>query len=146
MAKSRRNKTTYKKNSVITRSKKRIKEHGEVFTPPELVNKMLDKLPQDMWEENKTFIDNSCGNGNMLIEILKRKLKYKHNSRKALSTIYGVDIMKDNVVECKLRLLELVESLYIKTKEDAKRIISILNKNIVCADALTYDYSFDGSL
>ena len=124
------------------RSKKRVKEQGEVFTPPELVNEMLDKLPRNIWKENKTFIDNSCGNGNMLIEILKRKLKYKHNPRKALSTIYGVDIMKDNVAECKLRLLELVES-YIKTEEDAKKVISILNKNIVCTDALTYDYTFD---
>lgn len=102
---------------------------------------MLDKLPEEVWEEDKTFIDNSCGNGNMLVEVLKRKLVAQHNPFRALSTIYGVDIMQDNVAECKMRLLDLVEA-YIKTEEDAQRVIEILEKNIVCHDALTYDYSF----
>jgi len=120
------------------KSKKRVKELGEVFTPPELVNEMLDKLPKD-WKE-KTFLDNSCGNGNFLVEILKRKIEKGYDPIRALSTIYGVDIMEDNVAECKLRLLELVES-YIK--DDGTKVMDILNKNIVCHDALTYDYTFD---
>ena len=124
------------------RSKQRVKEQGEVFTPPELVNEMLDKLSKSTWQEDKTFIDNSCGNGNMLVEILKRKLKHRHNPFQALSTIYGVDIMEDNVAECKLRLLDLIEP-HIKTVKGSEKVISILNKNVVCADALTYDYNFN---
>ena len=54
------------------RSQQRKKDLGEVFTPSELVNEMLDKLPQDVWALEKTFCDNSCGNGNFLVAILER--------------------------------------------------------------------------
>ena len=119
--------------------KKRQKQTAEVFTPPGLVKEMLDKLPSSSWEEDRTFLDNSCGNGNFLVAILRRKLEAGHNYLKALSTIYGVDIMEDNVAECKLRLLEIVE-IYIE--DDGSEVIDILNKNIVCHDALTYDYQY----
>jgi type I restriction-modification system DNA methylase subunit len=118
----------------------RRKQTAEVFTPKELVKEMLDKLPEDSWNENKTFLDNSCGNGNFLVEILKKKISLKHNPIKALSTIYGVDIMEDNIAECKLRLLDIIEP-YIE--DDGTEVINILNKNIVCADALTYNYKFE---
>ncbi len=112
----------------------RIKQFGEVFTPIALVNEMLDKLPIDCWDCDKTFIDNSCGNGNFLVEILKRKLALRHEPLQALSTIYGVELLEDNTLECKHRLIELIED-----KEKAQLIV---DKNIVCADALKYDYTF----
>jgi type I restriction-modification system DNA methylase subunit len=114
------------------KSQERIKELGEVFTPSKLVLKMLAHLPRSVWQEGKTFIDPSCGNGNFLIEVAKRK---KHRGHKIiLETIFGVDIMPDNVAECKTRLLEIVGDT-----ESNRRVV---DKNIVCADGTTYDFSF----
>lgn len=122
------------------RTEERKKTLGEVFTPLPLVDEILDKLPEDSWQEEKTFLDNSCGNGNFLVEVYRYKVeKYKHDPTKALETIYGVDIMADNVAECKLRLLRMAKEYGVKGR-DIKRILS---KNIVCHDALTYDYSFE---
>ena len=111
------------------KTKERIKEFGEVFTPPELVNEMLDKLPySELCDPTKTIGDISgCGNGNFLIVVLERRIKTGIPHEDALKTIYGVDIMEDNVQECKERL-----SLGSKDKE----IWNILNHNIICADAL----------
>lgn len=122
----------------------RIAKYGEVFTPRELINEILDKLSESLWiDSSRTFLDNSCGNGNFLVEVLKRKLRYGHNPAQALSTIYGVDIMKDNIEECRERLLHIANVHYKSRYEfTKKRNEKIINRNIVCADALTYDYSF----
>ncbi|NJO62666.1 MAG: N-6 DNA methylase [Richelia sp. RM2_1_2] len=84
----------------------RKKELGEVFTPPELVEEILDKLPPDIWlDPTKTFIDPSgCGNGNFLIGVKNRLLKHNHTQNNILPRIFGVDIMEDNCVETILRL------------------------------------------
>lgn len=115
--------------------KARRKETAEDFTPLPLVNEMLDKLPKEVWDDpSKTFCDPAAGNGNFLIEILRRKLELKHDPLVALQSIYGVDLMADNVQEMKERLLSLIpESLH----KEAKKI---LNKNIICHDALTWDF------
>ena len=81
---------------------------------------------------SKTFLDPSCGNGQFLSEVLIRKLENGIDFEAALKTIYGVDIMFDNVLTCQNRLLCGVEELR-----------HIVEKNIVCADALSYDYSFE---
>jgi len=125
----------------------RIKEYGEVFTPPELVNEILDKLPEEVWEENKTFCDPSAGTGNFLIEIYKRKVeKYGHDPIKALSTIYGVELMEDNVIVCQARLMKLARQYLGEEKYNKKQIrnkvLRIIKKNIVRADALKYDFEF----
>lgn len=120
------------------RSEERKKTLGEVFTPLPLVDEILSKIPPESWQEDKTFLDNSCGNGNFLVEVYKYKVERGHDPTKALSTIYGVDIMKDNIAECKLRLYKLAKEYGANLKECQR----ILNKNIVCHDALTYDYEF----
>ena len=113
----------------------RRKETAEDFTPLELVNEMLSKLPQEVWiNPSKTFCDPAAGNGNFLIEVLRRKLDNGHDPLQALNTIYGVELMKDNVKEMRDRLLELIP---IELHEKAKRILYI---KIVCHDALTWDF------
>ncbi len=96
----------------LTKEKRKLrkKETAEIFTPKQLVKEMLDMLPTDVWIEDKenTFLDPSCGNGNFLAEILKRKLKLGHDPTIALKTIYGIDIMKDNIQECRDRLWQIV--------------------------------------
>ena len=113
----------------LVRSKARVKELGEVFTPAALVSEMLDKLPPDSWLPHKTFLEPSCGTGNFLVQILQRKLAAGHPPLQALSTIYGIDIMPDNIAESKRRLLEIVGEL--------PGAEALLDKNIIVADALS---------
>ena len=118
--------------SGIDRDSVRTKATQEVFTPTVLVQSILDEFPKDMFSDpTKTFLDNSCGDGQFLSEALIRKVEAGIDFETALSTIYGVDLMQDNVNLCRERLL--------CGREDLRHIV---DKNIVCADALTYDYSF----
>jgi len=115
--------------------KSRRKITAEDFTPPELVNEMLDKLPPEVWTDpTKTFCDPTGGDGNFVVEVLKRKLSLNHDPLQALSTIYSVELMPDNVEEMKLRLLELIPEPL------AQEATVILDNNIVCHDALTWDF------
>lgn len=119
----------------VERDAARIKARSEVFTPTPLVNEMLDRLPQEIWDDpTKTFLDPACGDGQFLSEVLIRKLAAGHDFEQALSTIYGVDIMEDNVGLCRTRLL--------CGREKLKHIVT---RNIVCHDGLAYDYSFRGT-
>ena len=121
--------------SGIERDKLRIKSSGEVFTPTPLVQEMLDQLPLEVFTDpEKTFLDNSCGDGQFLSEVLIKKMENGSTFEQALSTIYGVDLMPDNVQLCRDRLLCGQEHLR-----------HLVEKNIVCHDALTYDYSFNGT-
>jgi hypothetical protein len=127
-----------KEETLEERRRKRVKETAECFTPPELVAEMLDKLPPEVWTDlTKTFCDPAAGNGNFLVEVLRRKLLQGHPPLQALSTIYGVELMDDNTEEMKERLLGVLGMLDYSIWEKAKEI---LNHNIVCHDALTWDF------
>ena len=124
--------------SGIERDKLRVKETAEVFTPTYKVQEMLDDMelekPDLFTDENKTFLDNSCGDGQFLSEVVIRKMERSNCTlEQALSTPYGVELMEDNVKLCKERLAG---------PNPTQEILDILDKNIVCHDALTYDYSF----
>lgn len=121
--------------SGINRNKVRVKATSEIFTPTELVQEVLDKIPTNEFiDPTRTFIDNSCGDGQFLSEVLIRKVQNGIDFETALSTIYGVDMMEDNVDLCRERLL--------CGREDLRHIVET---NIVCHNALTYDYSFNGT-
>ena len=110
----------------ILRSKERVKDTGEIFTPTELVQKILDKLDYDFenHDHTKTWLDPTCGNGQFLIELARRGVKAKN--------IYGVDLMPDNITECKRRLTNILG--------DNKEIQYWIDRNIVQGDALSFDY------
>jgi hypothetical protein len=121
--------------SGLERDKNRVLVTSEVFTPTECVLEILEEMPQILFENpTKNILDNSCGDGQFLGEVLIRKIENGIDFETALSTIYGVDLMQDNVDLCKERLL--------CGREDLRHIVE---KNIVCHDALTYDYSFNGT-
>ena len=121
--------------SGVDREQVRAKATGEVFTPTPLVQEILEQLPHDTFTDvNKTVLDPSCGDGQFLGEALIRKMENGSTFEQALSTIYGVDLMQDNVELCRERLL--------CGREDLRHIVE---QNIVCADGLRYHYRFDDS-
>ncbi|MCZ2122795.1 MAG: SAM-dependent DNA methyltransferase [Anaerolineales bacterium] len=135
-------------------SKKRVADHGEVFTSPREVNAMLDLVKQETERIDSRFLEPACGTGNFLIEILNRKLRivakkyrksqldYERNLISAISSIYGIDILEDNVMECRQRLFDLANEAYTtlfkkKAKNEVRRALQfILEKNIIWGDAL----------
>lgn len=124
--------------SGVERDTLRIKQTAEVFTPTQLVQEMLDKLEEEnptlFSVPTKTFLDNSCGDGQFLSEVIIRKMERSGCTlEQALSTTFGVELMEDNVIECRKRLAG---------PNPTDEIIQILKKNIVNHDALTYDYKF----
>ena len=121
--------------SGVEREYARVKSTGEVFTPTATVQCILSNIPINQFQDpTKTFLDNSCGDGQFLGEVLIRKMENGSTFEQALQTIYGVDLMQDNVNLCRERLLC-----------GQKHLQHIVEKNIVCHDALTYDYSFNGT-
>ncbi len=124
--------------SGIERERLRVKETHEIFTPTYLSQQILDEEEQtspNMFRDwNNTYMDNSCGDGQFLSEVVIRKMERSGCTlEQALSTTYGVELMEDNVKLCKERLAG---------PNPTQEILNILDRNIVCADALKYDYSF----
>lgn len=151
------------------RSKERVREHGEVFTAEREVKAMVD-LAGDVASDPtmRTVLEPACGNGNFLVEILRRKCDrleaggYKKNGRAGkwvwqvadlyafklatvLTLLYGIDIIPDNVEECKKRLFNVVMARFDKVakgKDNASRKLlesaakTITDINIVCGNAL----------
>ena len=132
-------------------SKQRVADHGEVFTRQREVNAMLDLVKQETERIDSRFLEPACGTGNFLAEVLERKLRvvdrryrrspleYERYVLLAVSSIYGIDFLEDNVAECRRRLLAVVER-HCKTlfNEDFLRTIRfILGRNIIHGDALT---------
>ena len=121
--------------SGVERDKLRVKATGEVFTPTPLVLEILQQLPAEVFTDpDRTFCDPACGDGQFLAEVLLAKLNNGHDFEQALQTIFGVDIMPDNVKLCQDRLL--------CGREDLRWIVE---QNIVCANSKKYDFLFGRS-
>ena len=136
-------------------SKQRVTDHGEVYTAPREVNAMLDLVKQETERIDSRFLEPACGNGNFLAEILTRKLcivekryaksqlEYERYAVLAVSSIYGIDILQDNVQGCRHRLLGIFDENYSrlfkdKTKVGCREAVRfILERNIIWGDALT---------
>jgi hypothetical protein len=111
----------------------RRKETAEDFTPTWLVKQMLTKLQEyannAFQDPSKTFCDPACGNGNILVEILIKKIEQGNDPSVALSTLYGCDIKRDNIRECRLRLLKVVSDSGTKiTKEHVRTVFNQIVK------------------
>jgi SAM-dependent methyltransferase len=137
------------------KSKKRVADHGEVYTSPREVNAMLDLVKQETERIESRFLEPACGNGNFLIEILARKLakvasrygksslEYERYAISAIASLYGIDIQEDNVLECRNRLCNYFTTQYIDhfglfPNDDLPNTVKyILDRNIVWGDALT---------
>ena len=143
-------------NSIQLKSKKRVTDHGEVFTNDREVNAMLDLVKEETERIDSKFLEPACGNGNFLAEILRRKLsevenrygknqlEWERNSFIAISNIYGVDILEDNSLECQERLFGIFSKIYIDKfggagrMELLKSVRFVLTRNILWGDALDF--------
>lgn len=157
------NKVTTKVTSVTMtkqqiKSKQRVADHGEVFTREQEVNAMLDLVEARELEDEATYLEPACGDGNFLIAILKRKLKkveksYAKNQRRyefyairALYCLYGIELLEDNVIACRKRLFDYMqqeyERIYPERNEKYYVVLKhILELNIVHGNALSMTYA-----
>ena len=137
------------------KSRKRVTDHGEVFTAEREVKAMCDLVSQECDRIDSRFLEPACGDGNFLAEILTRKLAtvkklYKRSSYDferysilAVTSIYGVDILQDNAQECRERLYKIWDKEYKSVckkdcnDETRETVKYILSKNILCGNALT---------
>lgn len=121
----------------LIKSKERVEKYAEVYTPAWVVKDMCDMLGEEAWTDvRKTFLEPTCGNGQFLVEILRRKLdnsKTDVDRIAALLSIYAVDILPDNVAESKERMLSIVNE---KCPNLIGYATEIFDKQIICADSL----------
>jgi hypothetical protein len=134
----------------LIKSKQRMADHGEVFTPPWLVEAMLDLVKGETERIDSRFLEPACGSGNFLVPILKRKLaavelKYgksefekQHYAVLAVTSLYGIELLADNIAECRANVLNvLAEYLQIDEADELYRAAShVLSQNLVHGDAL----------
>ncbi len=137
-------------------SRQRIIDHGEVFTPPGLVNDMLDLVQDECERIESRFLEPACGDGNFLAEVLRRKLatvdkrnrksgdRWQRDAVIAVTSLYGIDLLGDNVAACRERLAVVVSDAYAVTfrkplaEEALGAIAYILSRNVVQGDALSF--------
>ncbi len=135
----------------LFKSKQRVADHGEIFTPAWMVEAMLNLVKDETERIDSRFLEPACGSGNFLVRVLQRKLgaveikfgksefEKRHYALLALMCIYGIELLADNIAECRANLLEIVaEYLNIDKSDDLYRAASyVLSQNLVHGDALT---------
>lgn len=135
----------------LIKSRKRVADHGEVFTPPWMVEAMLDLVKGETERIDARFLEPACGSGNFLVRILQRKLaavelkfgksgfERRHYALFGLMCSYGIELLVDNIAECQANMLDaLAEYLNIDNSDELYRAASyVLSQNIVHGDALT---------
>ena len=135
----------------LVKSKQRVADHGEVFTPAWMVEAMLDLVKGETERIDSRFLEPACGSGNFIVQILRRKLaavelKYgkseferRHYALLALMCIYGIELLADNIAECRANVLEVFANyLNLEDADDLYRAAThVLQANLVHGDALT---------
>ena len=111
----------------------------EFFTPYEIVKCMADKIPEETWADpTKTFLEPSFGNGQFIIYVIWNRIQHGIDWKTSLKTLYGVELMQDNVDETKERVLDLLTKMNIDYNKD--EALEIMNKNLVCSDFFDWDF------
>ncbi len=135
----------------LIKSKRRVADHGEVFTPPWLVEAMLNLVKDETERIDSRFLEPACGSGNFLVRVLQRKLgaveikfvksecERRHYALLAMMCVYGIELLADNITECRANLLGIfAEYLNFNEADEFYRAAShVLSRNLVHGDALT---------
>lgn len=134
----------------LVKSKQRVADHGEVFTPAWMVEAMLDLVKGETERIDSRFLEPACGNGNFLVQVLRRKLaavelkygqsdfEHRHYALLALMCIYGIELLPDNIADCRANLLEIfAEYLNVEPADDFYRAaVCVLSVNLIHGDAM----------
>lgn len=135
----------------LVKSKKRVADHGEVFTPAWIVEAMLDLVKGETERIDSRFLEPACGSGNFLVQVLRRKLavvelkfgksgfEKRHYALLALMCTYGIEFLADNIDECRANMLEIfADYLNLEESDDFYRAaFYVLSQNLIHGDALT---------
>jgi len=135
----------------LIKSKRRVADHGEVFTPQWLVENMLDLVKGETERIDSRFLEPACGSGNFLVPVLRRKLaaveakfgksdfERRHYALLAVMCCYGIELLEDNIAECRANMLEaLADYLNVDETDDLyPAAYYVLSQNLVHGDALT---------
>jgi hypothetical protein len=138
------------KSDKLIKSKKRVADHGEVFTPPWLVEKMLDLVKGETERIDSRFLEPACGSGNFLVPILQRKLaaveerygknafEKRHYALLALTSCYGIELLADNIAECRANMLDVFAQYLSLTEDDElyHAASHVLSLNLIHGDAM----------
>lgn len=121
----------------IERSRERVKDNGEVFTPLPIIEQMMDMVEDhSVWSDpDKKFLDPTCGNGNIIIAMIAKRIESGVSKKDAVSSVFGVELMQDNVDKCKERIRELLGDGTPTHEYD-----DIIDHNIVCSDFFKWDF------
>jgi type I restriction-modification system DNA methylase subunit len=133
------------------RSVERKDELGEVFTPPSLIKDIISNMKPESFEPDKTFLDPTCGNGNILVGVAIHKISLIQNHITAellfiiANSLYGVDIMEDNVVDSRTRLFHLFRDIHnqLNLEFDGVRYATAFQHHIILCDFFKCDWEFD---
>jgi transcriptional regulator with XRE-family HTH domain len=134
----------------LIKSKKRVADHGEVFTPPWLVEKMLDLVKGESERIDARFLEPACGSGNFLMPILLRKLaavearygksdfEKRHYALLAVTCCYGIELLADNIAECRANMLDVFAQYLSLTEDDElyHAASHVLSLNLIHGDAM----------
>lgn len=135
----------------LVKSKQRVADHGEVFTPSWLVQAMLDQVGEETERIDSRFLEPACGSGNFMVPVLRRKLhavdrkfgksqfEKRHYALLAVMSIYGIELLDDNIAECRANMLEvLADELQVAEGDDLYgAAVYVLSQNLVHGDAMT---------
>lgn len=140
----------------LIKSKRRVADHGEVFTPPWLVEKMLDLVKGETEHIDSRFLEPACGSGSFLVPVLQRKLaaveakfgksgfERRQYALSAVMCTYGIELPADNIAECRANMLEVfADYLNLAENELYRAAFYVLSRNLVHGDALTM-LTYDG--
>ena len=131
--------TNYATDTRVARRKNSKVNTQEFFTPYSIVKRMCDKIPGEDWSDpEKTFLESSFGNGQFVVYIVWNRIQHGVDWETALKTLYGVELMFDNVQECHDRVIDLLTKLGIEFDERTAR--KIMKKNLVCSDFFKWDF------
>jgi len=135
----------------LIKSKKRVADHGEVFTPEWMVEAMLDLVKGETERIDSRFLESACGSGNFLVRVLQRKLaavelkfgksdfEKRHYALLALMCAYGIELLADNIAECRANMLEIFATYLnlVESDELYRAAFLVLSQNLIHGDALT---------
>ena len=123
----------------LIKSKQRVSNHGEVFTPSRIVSEMCELFSKDDWgDPSSIFLEPTCGDGNFVVAIILKKIESGLSLFNAINTTFGMDIMSDNILECRLRIYHICKELESDQQKLNRLANVIVNNFFVVSDSLEF--------